>query len=126
MEILGLWAVQCLVNCHEWRSRGEAIDDDEAHRPGDEGQLARHEQLVARRTVVGPYVMEPRSDLSLALDPGAQRAIPDDYKLEMRNVCGNTVGCFQQEGKPSGFVQAANIDAAACPLRNVYRSQPAC
>jgi hypothetical protein len=66
--------------------------------------------------------MEPRSDLGLALEPWAQRAIPDHYKLETRNVSGNTVGRFQQEGKPFGFVQAANIDAAACPLRNVYFS----
>src|SRR5580692_10440237 len=72
------------------------------------------------------FLMEPMPDLSLVLEPRAQRAIPDHYKFELRNLSRDTVGRLQQEGKPPGFVQAANVDAAAGPLRNVYSSQPAC
>ena len=114
------------VNRYERRSRGEAIDDNEPHCPGDEGQFAGHEQLVACRTMAGPFVTEPRSDLGLALEPGAQRAIPDHYKLELRNVGGNAVGRFQEKGKSFVFIQATDVDAAARPLRDVHFGQCAC
>src|SRR5215471_3908788 len=69
--------------------------------------------------------MEPRSDLSLALKPWAQRPIPDHYKFELRNVGGNAVGRFEEKAKSFSFIQIADVDAAAGPLRDIQFSQSA-